>query len=79
MMSLLPASEEFVLEFPSSRHLSLSHPYPPDLSSPADPTGSNTATGIAHRVTGIHNPLHDGKGEVPLEGLKYAEIQTPHM
>jgi hypothetical protein len=40
-MSLLPASGEFVSEFPSPRHLSSSSPYPLALSGLGDPAGSS--------------------------------------
>jgi len=49
-MSLLPASEKFVLEFYSPRHLSLSGSYPLDLSSLGDPAGSCAIAGLALRV-----------------------------
>jgi len=41
LISLLPASEEFVLEFPSHMHLSSSGSYPLHLSDLGDLTGSN--------------------------------------
>jgi hypothetical protein len=68
-MSLLPASVEFVSEFPSPRHLSSSGSYPLDLSSLGDPTGSNATTSLALWVTGTHKPLQQGKVEIPLEGF----------
>jgi hypothetical protein len=67
-MLLLPASEEFVWEFPS-RHLSSSGSFPLDLSGLGDPTGGNTTTGLVLRVTGTHWPLH-GKVEIPQGYLK---------
>jgi hypothetical protein len=39
-MTLLPASEEFLSKFPSSRYLSSSGSYPLDLSGLGDPAGS---------------------------------------
>jgi len=50
-MSLLPASEKFVLEFFSPRHLLLSGSYPLDLSSLGGPAGSCAIAGLALRVT----------------------------
>jgi hypothetical protein len=67
-MSLLPASGEFISEFPSPRHLSLSVSYPLDLSGLGDPTGSNATTGLALRVTGTHKPLYHGKVKIPTKG-----------
>jgi hypothetical protein len=67
-MSLLTASEEFVLEIPSLRHLSSCGSYPLDLSVLGDPTGSNATASLALRVTGTHKPLCHGKVEIPLEG-----------
>jgi hypothetical protein len=63
LMSLLPASGEFLLDFPS-RHLSSSGSYPLDLSGLGDPTGSNATAGLALRVTGTHKPLYHGKVEI---------------
>jgi len=60
-MTLLPASEEFLLKFPSSRYLSSSGSYPLDLSGLGDPAASNTTAGLALRVTGTHKPLHHDK------------------
>ena len=48
---------EFLLDFPSPRHLSSSGSYPFDLSGLGDPTGSNATAGLALRVTGTHKPL----------------------
>jgi hypothetical protein len=67
-MSLLPASGEFLLDFPSPRHLSSSGFYPLDLSGLGDPTGSNATAGLALRVTGTHKPLHHGKVEILTKG-----------
>jgi hypothetical protein len=64
-MSLLPASGEFLLDFPSPRHLSSSGSYPLDLSGLGDPTGNNAAAGLALRVAGTHKPLYHGKVEIP--------------
>jgi hypothetical protein len=64
-MSLLPISGEFLLDFPSPRHLSSSGSYPLDLSGLGDPTGSNATAGFALRVTGTHKPLSHGKVEIP--------------
>jgi hypothetical protein len=65
LMSLLPASGKFLLDFPSPRHLSYSGSYPLDLSGLRDPTGSNATAGLALRVTGTHKPLYHGKVEIP--------------
>jgi hypothetical protein len=67
-MSLLPASGEFLLDFPSPRYLSSSGSYPLDLSGLGDPTGSYATAGLAHRVTGTHKPLYHGKVEIPTKG-----------
>jgi hypothetical protein len=64
-MSLLPASGEFLSDFPSPRHLSSSGSYPLDLSNLGDPTGINATAGLALRVTGTHKPLYHGKVEIP--------------
>jgi hypothetical protein len=64
-MTLLPASEEFLSKFPSSRYLSSSGSYPLDLSGVGDPAGSNVTSGLALRVTGTHKPLHHNKVEIP--------------
>jgi hypothetical protein len=68
-MSLLPASGEFLLDFPSPRHLSSSGSYPLDLSGLEDPTGSNATAGSALRVTGTHKPLYHGEVEIPKKGI----------
>jgi hypothetical protein len=67
-MTLLPASEEFLSKFPSSRYLSSSGSYPLDL---GDPAGSNATAGLTLRVTGTHKPLHHDKVEIPSGGLFY--------
>jgi hypothetical protein len=64
LMTLLPASEEFLLKFPSSRYLSSSSFYPLDLSGVGDPAGSNATADLALRVTGTHKPLHHDKVEI---------------
>jgi hypothetical protein len=68
-MSLLSASGEFLLNFPSPRHLSSSGSYPLDLSSLGYPNGSNATAGLALRVTGTHKPLYHGKVEIPRKGM----------
>jgi hypothetical protein len=65
-MSLLPASGEVLLDFPSPRHLSSSGLL--DLSGLGDPTGSSATAGLALRVTGTHKPLYHGKVEMPIKG-----------
>jgi hypothetical protein len=65
LMSLLPASGEFLLDFPSPRHLSSSGSSPLDLSGLGDPTGSNATAGLVLRVTGTLKPLYHSKVEVP--------------
>jgi len=61
LMTLLPASEEFLLKFPSSSYLSSSGSYPLNLSGLGDPAGSNATAGLALRVTGTHKPFHHDK------------------
>jgi hypothetical protein len=61
LMTLLPASEEFLSKFPSSRYLSLSGSYPLDLSGLGDPARSNATAVLALRVIGTHKPLHHDK------------------
>jgi hypothetical protein len=75
-MSLLPASGEFLLDFPSPRHLSLSSSYALDLSGLGDPTGSNATVGLALRVTGTHKPLYHGKVEIPIKGCASNEVKN---
>jgi hypothetical protein len=65
LMTLLPASEEFLSKFPSSRYLSSSGSYPLDLSGVGGPAGSNATAGLALRVTGTHKPLHHNQVEIP--------------
>ena len=65
LMTLLPASEEFLSKFPSSRYLSSSDSYPLDLSGVGDPAGSKATSGLALRVTGTLKPLHHNKVEIP--------------
>jgi hypothetical protein len=74
-MSLLPVSGEFLLDFPSPRHLSSSGSYPLDLSSLGDPAGSNATAGLALRVTGTLKPLYHGKVEIPTKGLSLYSIK----
>jgi hypothetical protein len=69
LMSLLPASGEFLFGFPSPSHLSSSGSYPFDLSGLGDPTGSNATAGLALRVTGTHKPIYYGKVEIPTKGI----------
>jgi hypothetical protein len=68
-MSLLPVSGEFLLDFPSPRHLSSSGSYPLDLSGLGDPSGSNATTGLTLRVTGTHKPFYHGKVEILTRGV----------
>jgi hypothetical protein len=72
LITLLPASEEFLSKFSSSRYLSSSGSYPLDLSGVGDPAGSNATADLAHRVTGTHKPLHCDKVEIPSGGYIYA-------
>jgi hypothetical protein len=74
LRTLLPASEEFLLKFPSSRYLSSSGSYPLDLSGVGDPAGSNATAGLALRVTGTYKPLHHDKVEIPSGGYIYIYI-----
>ena len=67
LMTLLPASEELLSKFLSSRYLSSFGSYPLDLSGLGDPAGSNATAGLALRVTGTHKPLHQ-KVEIPSGG-----------
>ena len=69
LMTLLPASEEFLSKFSSSRCLSSSGSYPLDLSGMGDPAGSNATAALALRVTGTHKPLHHDKVEIPSGGF----------
>jgi hypothetical protein len=72
-MKLLPASEEVLSKFPSSRYLSSSGSYLLDLSGVGNPAGSNATGGLALRVTGIHKPLHHDNVEIPLGGAYFME------
>jgi hypothetical protein len=56
---------EFLLDFPSLRHLSSSGSYPLELSGLGDPSGSNATAGLALRVTGTYKPHYHGKVEIP--------------
>jgi hypothetical protein len=67
--TLLPASEKFVLEFPSPRHLSSSGFLPLDLPGLGYLTENSATAGLTLRGTGIQKPLHHGKVETPLEEL----------
>jgi hypothetical protein len=67
-MLLLPASGEFLLEFPSPRPLFLSGSHPLDLSGLGDPTGSNAIAGLALRVTETQKPPYNIKVEIPIKG-----------
>jgi hypothetical protein len=60
-MSLLPAPEKFLSEFPTLRPISSSGSYSLDLSGLGDPTDSNATAGLALRVTGTQKLLHDVK------------------
>jgi hypothetical protein len=71
LMTLLPASEEFLSKFPSSRYLSSSGSYPLDMSGVGDPAGCNATAGLALRVTGTHKPLHHDKLEITSGGHIY--------
>jgi hypothetical protein len=51
LVTLLPASEEFLSKLPSSRYLSSSGSYPFDLSGVGVPAGSNATAGLTLRVT----------------------------
>ena len=75
-MTLLPASEEFLSKFPSSRYLSSSGSYPLDLYGVGDPAGSNATAGLALRVTGTHKPLHHAKVEIPSGGIYHYYIKN---
>jgi hypothetical protein len=68
LMRLLPASEEFLSKFPSSKYISSSGSYPLDLTGVGDPAGSNATAGLALRVTGTHKPLRHDKVEIPSGG-----------
>jgi hypothetical protein len=78
-MTLLSASGEFLLDFPSPRHLSSSVSYPLDLSGLGDPTGSNATAGLALRVIGTHKALYHGKVEIPTKGTKVVDKIKTHF
>jgi hypothetical protein len=71
LMTLLPASEEFLSKFPSSRYLSSSGSFPLDVSGVGDPAGNNATACLELRVSGIHKPLHHDKVEIPSGGYLY--------
>jgi hypothetical protein len=71
LMSLLPASGEFLFGFPSPRHFSSSGSYPFDLSGLGGPTGSNATAGLAVRVTGTHKPLVSSYELFNISGCDY--------
>jgi hypothetical protein len=61
---------EFLLDFPSPRHLSSSGSYPlVFFFGLGDPSGSNATAGLGLRVTGTHKPLYHGKVEIPKKGV----------
>jgi hypothetical protein len=68
LMTLLPASEEFLSKFLSSRYLSSSGSYPLDLSCVGDLAGSNATADLTLRVTGTHKLLLHDKAEIPTGG-----------
>jgi hypothetical protein len=59
--ALLPASEELLSKFPSSRYLSSPGSYPLGLYGLGDPAGSNATFGLALMFTGTHKPLRHDK------------------
>ena len=63
VMLLQPASEDFVSEARSPRHISLSScgSYPVDLSALGNPTGNNATAGLAVGGAGTRKSLHHGK------------------
>jgi hypothetical protein len=78
-MTLLPASEEFLSKFPSSRYFSSSGSYPLDLSGVGDPAVSNATPDLALRVTGTHKPLHRDKVEIPSWCMSYIIHFNPEV
>jgi hypothetical protein len=68
LMTLLPASEEFLSKYPSSSYLFSSGCYPLDLSGVGDPAGSNATADLALRVTRTHKPLQRNKVVIPSGG-----------
>jgi hypothetical protein len=79
LMSLLPASGDFLFGFPSPRHLSSCGSNPFDLSGLGEPTGSNVTAGLALRVTGTHKPLYHGKVKIPTKGIQIWWIEFQHL
>jgi hypothetical protein len=65
LMLLQPASEAFVSEVRSPRHLSLSGSYPADLSALGNLTGSNATAGFTVGGAGTNKPLDHGKVVIP--------------
>jgi hypothetical protein len=59
-MSLFPATEEFVLEFPCPRHRFSSGSYPLGLSGLGHPTGNSALTDLVLIVVGNHKTLRLG-------------------
>jgi hypothetical protein len=76
-MTLLPASEEFLSKFPSSRYLSSSGSHPLDLSGLGDPDGSNATAGLALRVTGTHKPHPPRQGVDTIGGQQIYSGKIP--
>jgi hypothetical protein len=68
-MLLLPASEEFMSEFPSPRNPSSPGSYTLDLSGLRDPTDSGATDGLVLRTTGKHKLLHNSQVEILLVGM----------
>jgi hypothetical protein len=68
LMLLLQSSQEFVLGFPSPRHLSLSGSCPLDRSGLGVPTDSSATADLAFMVTGTSKLLHHSKVVIPLKG-----------
>jgi hypothetical protein len=69
LITLLPASKEFLSKFPSSRYVSSSGSYPLELSGLGDPAGSNATAALALRVTGTHKLFHNDKVYIPSGGM----------
>ena len=65
LISRIPASEEFLSEFLSPRHLSSSGSYPLDLCGLGDSTCSNDTNNLFLRITGNRTLPHHGKVEIP--------------
>jgi hypothetical protein len=70
---------EFLLDFPSPRHLSSSGSYPLNLAGLGDPTGSNATAGLALMVTGNHKLIYHGKVEIPIKGLNFHACENPNF